>query len=241
MPTSIPSPVRVVIADPCHVLHAGLIQSIESNMQARVVGTATSADDLMYRLSTTSFDVLVSDLIELAATPVALLRRIRGRYPSVGIVIFSNAVDFAPEMRAAGARAYVAKREPVEQLALAIQVARMAQCYWSPLVQAYLEEHGLAAARVMLSPKELLVLQYVAQDLDNKQIQHRMGVELHTVENYVWTVGKKIRAVGRDEMREWYRRRYESSSTSGSPQPDLRSLGGSAPDAHHRVRDPMPA
>jgi len=178
----------------------------------RVVATAAHHFELLRHLAITPAHVLVCDLVELGGAPVPLLRAVKQAYPRLDVVVFSNAVAFVPELRAAGATAYVAKREPADQLHLAIRAAMSGQPFLSPLVQAQVDQRALPTADVRLSAQELLTLRWVAQGLTNREIQLRMDVKLHTVENYIWTIRQKIGVDNRVQMGAWYRRMYSRRS-----------------------------
>ncbi len=217
MLTRIQSPIRVIVADPCPVMHTGLIETIESDAYLQVVATAAHHLELLPHLATIPAHILVIDLIELGDAPVPLLREVKQAYPRLDVVVFSDSVDFAPELRAAGASGYVAKREPAEQLHLAIRAALSGQTFVSPLVQDYVQRRALSTSQDRLSDQELLALRYVAQGLSNQEIQCRMAVKLHTVENYVTTIRKKIGIENRVQMGAWYRRLYGSVSSVTEP------------------------
>ena len=219
MLTLTPSPIRVAIADPCPVMHRGLIEIIEADPHVRVVATASHRHDLLPQLHTTTAHVLVIDLVDMGEAPVPLLREIKHIHPALSVVVFSTVIDFVPELRAAGAIGYVAKKERVDQLGLAIRAAKVDQCYLSPLVQEFVDHYDVPADRHRLSRKELLTLTYIAQGLSNEEIRLRMDIELHSVENRVSNIKKKIGIENRVEMGAWYRSLY---GDAGGPKPPLR-------------------
>ncbi len=210
-------PIRVVIADACSVMRTGLTATIESESQMQVIATAAHRHELIPLLHMMPIDVLVIDVAGIGDAPVALLREITQAHPRLGIVVFSATIDFVPELLVVGVKAYVSHEEPDDQLHLAIRAAKAGQRFLSPVVEAYVERCGVPRDKDRLSPKELRCLMYVAQGLDNQEIADRMGVDLRTVQNYVWKIRKKTSCTNRAQMTCWYKRMYGRAGNLHSP------------------------
>ena len=176
-------------------------------------------DDLIRMLRATPAHVLVIDLDGMGDAPVALVREITHAHPQVGIVIFSDTLDFTPELLAVGAKAYVSKAEPDELLYLAIRAVKAGQLFLSPLVQDYVDRYALPTTKNRLDPVELRCLMYIAQGLDNQDIAVRMEVALRTIENRVSKIRAKTGCTTRVQMAAWYTRLY---GNAGGPMASLR-------------------
>ncbi len=211
--------IRVAIADACSVMRTGLIQTIEAEPVMRVVASAAHRHDLNSCLQAVKADVLVMDPVGMGDAPVPLVRDLTQAHPSLGVAVFSSIVDFVPELLLAGVHAYVAHKEPEDQLRLAIRAAKARQRFLSPLVQDYVDCYILRPNRPRLSPRELRCLAYIAQGLVNQAICLRMDVELRTIENYVSKIRAKTGCDTRMEMIAWYQLVYgggRSPSTESS-------------------------
>src|SRR5690349_19404590 len=103
-----PDPIRVVIADAYPIVRTGLIISVESDPQMKVVGTATHYHNLFPQLRTLSVDVVVINLVGMSETPITTLRKLKKAHPTLGTVGFAAVVDSAPELLVAGMHAYIA-------------------------------------------------------------------------------------------------------------------------------------
>ncbi len=209
-------PIRVAIADVCSVMRRGLIHTIESESQMRVVASAAHRHDLLHALRQSLPDVLVIDPVGTGHAPVPLVREILDLFPRLTIVVFSLFIEFVPELLATGVQAYVAQKEPDDQLLLAIRAAKARQRFLSPLVQDYIDCHAWPTHRARLGPRELLCLMYMAQGLDNQAICLRMDVELRTVENYVTKIRAKTGCESRPQMVAWYQLAYGSGAQSNA-------------------------
>ena len=214
------SQIHVAVADACSVMRRGLIHTIEAEPQMRVVASAAHRHDLVQALQQTLPDVLVIDPVGTGDAPVPLVREILSLFPRLKIVIFSPFIEFVPELLATGVQAYVAQKEPDDQLLLAIRAAKARQRFLSPLVQDYIDCHAWPTHRARLGPRELLCLMYMAQGLDNQAICLRMDVELRTVENYVTKIRAKTGCESRAQMIAWYQLAY-GDEVGSSAEPCL--------------------
>ncbi len=214
------TPIRVLIADVYPVMRTGLITTIDSDPHMQVVGTATHRLDLMPQLQATRADILVINLVDMGDAPASLLHAIKQIDPRLSIVVFAATVDFAPELLAAGVKAYISYEEPDEQLHLAIRAAKAGQTYLSPLVQDYVDRCAGLTVKHRFAPRELEIIKCIAQGLLNcTEIAEHLGVGLGTVHNYMWSIRKKTGWTTWPQMVSWYHTMYGSEGGPSSPSP----------------------
>ena len=211
-------PIGVLIADAYPIMRTGLVTTLESEPQMRVVATATRRHELLPRLRGTAVDVLVINLVGMGDAPVALMREIKKTHPHVGVVVFAATVDFAPELLAAGVHAYISYAEPDEQLHLAIRAAKAGQCYVSPLTQEYMDRCARLTGAQRLVPRELQILKCLAQGMRAREIASSLDLSDMTVHNYISKMRKKIGWSSRTEMVSWYWTMYGSEGGSNAPR-----------------------
>lgn len=196
--------IRVAIADSRSVLRTGLIHTIESEPQMRVVLSAERCCDLTAALQQRDTDVLVIDPVDVGDAPVRLVRDLLANFPYLKIVVFSPLVEFVSECIEVGVLAYVVHDEPAEQLILGVRAAMARRQFLSPATQNYVDEHAWLKD-APLSPRESMCLVLIAQGLDNQTIAFHMGVRLRTVENYVAKLRAKTGCDTRLQMIAWCR------------------------------------
>ncbi len=212
------SQMRVFIADAYPIIRNGLITTVEAEAQMRVVGIATHHNDLVAQLRSIPVDVLVITLDGMGQAPVTLMGELRHAFPALGIVVVASAVDFAPELLAAGVQSYISYAEPNEQLHLAIRAAKAKQRFVSPLVQDYMDRCTRIRAHHRFAPRELQIIKYMAQGLDTNEIARQLNLSFMTVRNYVWSIRKKTGWTTWPQMVSWYHTLYGSGITSNIPQ-----------------------
>ncbi len=184
------APIRVLIADAYPVTRTGLIMIIEKEPQMQVVGIVTHRHDLIPQLRAASVHVLVINLVGMGGAHVALMREIKQVHPRLGVVVFAATVDFAPELVAAGVRAYVSYEEPDEHLHLAIRAAKARQTYLSPSVQDYVDRYTMLAARHHLAPREIQIIKCIAEGLDTKWVGGEHSKICRHVGATAWPCGR---------------------------------------------------
>ena len=213
------APIRVLIADAYPVTRTGLIMTVEKEPQMQVVGIASHRHDLIPQLRAASVHVLVINLVGMGGAHVALMGEIKRAHPRLGVVVFAATVAFAPELLAAGVRAYVSYAEPDEHLHLAIRAAKARQTYLSPTVQDYVDRYTILAARHRLAPREIQIIKCIAEGLDTSAIANYMDMSYGTVKNYIWSIRNKTGWTTWPQMVSWYHTTYGSEGGPSSPSP----------------------
>ena len=203
-------PIRVCIAAAYPIMRNGLITTVEAEPQMDVVGDVTP-DDLLEGLRGASVDVLVINLLGIDDSPIAVIREVRQAYPGLAIVV-AGAIDFAPELLAAGVQAYISYAEPDEQFHLAIRAAKARQRFVSPLVQDYMDRCTMLTAEHRFVPRELQIIKYMAQGLGTDEIAKCLDLNFMTVRNYVWKIRKKTGWTTWPQIVSWYNAMYGSEA-----------------------------
>lgn len=210
--------IRVLIADAFPIVRTGLVATIEAGAYMEVVGSAACRDDLKAQLQATAADVLIVNLVEMGDAPAALLREIKQAYQRLGIVVFATTVDFAPELLAAGASAYISYAEPDEHLHLAIRAAHARQTYLSPLAEECMDRWAGLATKTRLVTRELQIIRLMAQGMDVEEIARHLDLNHWTIRNYVSRIRKKTGWTTWPQMVSWYHTMYGSGNTQNVHQ-----------------------
>lgn len=194
----------VLLVDDHDLFRAGLRQLLEGQ-SVRVVGDSRcepSAVDMGRRTKTTValFDSHAAD----GSSTAPLIEQFTTDLPDVGVVMFTRSTERADVYRAirAGARGYLAKGAPVEQLAGAIRAVHAGAAWMQPTVIATTLEFirtGLLpiTPRSNMSERELEVLRLIAEGLDNNDIAASLGISAKTVKNHVSSILMKLQLTNR--------------------------------------------
>jgi DNA-binding NarL/FixJ family response regulator len=149
-------------------------------------------------------DLALIDLSLGEATGLELLRQLAEAYPDLTLLVYSMFEDAAHVRLAlrAGARGYLAKREPISLLPQAIGRCLAGETYLSPRITEKLTEAKAREALGMtLSQREQEVYDLLGQDCSSSAIASRLGLGRRTVETYYQRILAKLELPGMQELR----------------------------------------
>jgi two-component system NarL family response regulator len=193
-----PTPIRVLVADDHHVVRSGIAASIGLEDDLAVVAEADSGEQVVAQYRASYPDVVLMDLrlpgmsgIEATA---ALIREV----PEARVIMFTTFEGEEDIYRAvqAGARGYLLKSAPREELLRAIRSVAAGERYLPPALAHRLAER---MASEELSPRELEVLQQIGQGRSNKEIGSALGITEDTVKRHVTNLLAKLRVLDRTQ------------------------------------------
>jgi two-component system, NarL family, nitrate/nitrite response regulator NarL len=202
--------ISVIVADDHPIVREGVIALLTLDQQLSVVGVAESFLDLWKVLQSTTVDVVVLDIGNMGAPPIATVTQFVRSYPNVSIVVFSSNVELAPELLHAGVLGYVVKEELTKHLLAAIASAHQGERFLSPSVQEYLERCEARPVKDRLTPQQLNTLRLLYLDLSTREIAQTLNLDEGTIYNYVLQLKQRTGCQTRKELIDWYRQVYGS-------------------------------
>jgi DNA-binding NarL/FixJ family response regulator len=197
-------PIRIMLADDHPVVRDGLSAILGTQPDFAVVGESATGGETVERAAALRPDVVLLDLEMPEMDGVEALRRLREADPGIRVIVFT-AFDTDERIWGAvraGAQGYLLKGAPREELFHAIRVVHAGGSLLQPIVASKLLRHVSqepAAAVDALTPRELEVLQLLAQGLQNKEIAVRLAIRERTVKFHVSGILSKLGAGNRTE------------------------------------------
>ncbi len=186
--------VRIVIADDHPVVRAGLRALLQTEPGFVVVAECSTPEKAVQRCAAGDADVVLMDLqFGSGMGGTAATAAITQRHGAPRVIILTTYDSDVDVMAAidAGASGYLLKDAPPEELALAVRTAAAGGSALAPAIASRLLER-LRAPGAGLSPRELEVLQLVAEGLSNQQISQRLFLSQATIKTHLAHVYAKL-------------------------------------------------
>jgi DNA-binding NarL/FixJ family response regulator len=202
-----PESIRLIVTDDHPVVLDGLVAILSTQADFDVVGTATSGAELVKKAQSLQPDIVLTDLAMPELDGVEAIRQIRASYPDIEFIVFT-AFDTDERIVGAvqaGAKGYLLKGAPREEIFRAIRVVSQGGSLLEPVIATRLLQRFSARNEVgqviaeSLTEREMEVLQRVAQGKPNKEIAAELFITERTVKFYVSAILGKLGAGNRTE------------------------------------------
>jgi DNA-binding NarL/FixJ family response regulator len=198
---------RVLIVDDHDLFRTGLRALVaESGFDA---AEAASGEAALRRVAELNPDVVVMDLNMPGMSGIEATRVLLEIVPEAAVLILTISNDDARVIEAvrAGARGYLLKDAPLEDILAGIRAAVEGDAVIAPRIASTLLDHVrdaretpasvVASPTVELSRREREVLELVGEGYDNGEIARRLYLSQGTVKNYVSSLLQKLGAENR--------------------------------------------
>jgi two-component system, NarL family, response regulator LiaR len=207
------TPIRILLADDHVMLRQGTAELLRREPGIEIVGEASNGEEAVALARQIQPDIVVMDVRMPVLSGVEATRIIRESLPDVQVLVLTAHDDdqYIFSLLQAGASGYLLKTSPVSDL---IKAIRQVQAGESPLepsiarkvvvrmskpvtadVSAVKEDEPVEA----LTPRELEVLQLLAQGLNNRAIAEVLFISDRTVQAHLTSIFAKTQVSSRLE------------------------------------------
>jgi len=202
--------IRILLADDHTVMRRGLRALLERQSGFEVVAEAADGREAVDSAAALNPDVAVIDIGMPNLNGIEAARRITEKRPETAVVILSMHADESYVLRAlnSGARGYLLKDSPEDDLINAIRAVHKGKAFFSPEISRMLAEdymrqmrqRGVEDSYELLTPREREVLQMLGEGNSNKEVATKLNLSLHTVETHRGNVLEKLNLHSTAEM-----------------------------------------
>lgn len=192
---------KIFIVDDHPIVRQGLSQLINQENDFSVCGEASDIPSALQAIQAHTPDVVIVDISLGQSSGIRLIEDILFMDPSYRILVLSMHDEslYAERCFKAGARGYIMKQEPPEEVILAIKKLLDGELYLSDQLSNKLL-HKFVAKQVdissspleSLSNRELEVFQLIGQGLRTRKIAEQLNLSVKTVETYIDHIKKKM-------------------------------------------------
>ncbi len=193
--------INIILADDHQVVRKGLKALLSAEQDFNIVGEAGDGLETVKLVEQLQPDVLILDLMMAGINGLEVTRQLNKKNPRTGIVILSMHSNEAYVLEAlrSGARAYILKESPPEELVRAIREVSSGRRYLSsPLTERAIEAYTQRTEVKPMDPYEQLttrereILQLTAQGRTNAEIAARLYISPRTVETHRTNLMRKL-------------------------------------------------
>jgi len=209
------SKIQIFIISQQSLFLQALEQAFDGVSDIVVLGTISINNDVLKTIDNLPPDVALLDLDGQTENGLDLARKIKQRSPNIGVVLLTSNPDDNQLFLAikAQAVAYLNKEVTAQQL---IDTIRRVAKGEHPINESLtnrpkVAEHVLQQFQELtsknealpfispLTPREIEILEYIAQGYLNKQIAAELGISEQTIKNHVTSILRKLNANARTE------------------------------------------
>lgn len=190
--------IRVIVADDHPLFRAGVAEELGKDAGIEVVGLAASGGEALKLAQDRMPDVVLLDIAMPGSGGISAASSIAMACPSTKIIMLTVSEHEDDLMAAfkAGAKGYVLKGVSGRELASVIRSVVAGEVFVSQALAARLimEMSGTKPSDPFeqLTPRELEILQLLAEGLSNRAIGERLHLAEKTVKHYMTNVLEKL-------------------------------------------------
>ncbi len=200
---------KILLVDDHPFFRVGVRNTLEQERDFEVLGEAEDARGAIEAASLLSPDIVLMDLSLPAPGGIEATSRIKRELPSAGIIVLAQAEDEESLFDAikAGAAAFILKDVSPDDLVTIIRRVHAGEY----LINDKVFSRPAVASRVLkefrelaiygqesqpifapLSPREVEILDNIAQGMTNKQVAYALSISEQTVKNHMSSILRKL-------------------------------------------------
>ncbi|WP_417689141.1 response regulator [Roseibium sp.] len=189
--------IRILLADDHPIVREGYLRLLERQPDFSVIAEACDGEAALDAFVTHSPDIVLMDLSMPGGGGLAAVEAILARDPNARVIVVSmhQGAIFAQKAMAAGARGFVSKSSPPEELVgVILRVMSGRRALSSDMAQE-LAQTSLGNGDIdSLTRRELEILQLLARGMSGRAIARSLGLSAKTIQNNLSLVRAKLEA-----------------------------------------------
>lgn len=189
--------IEILLADDHEVIRSGLARMLEKNEDMRIVDEAVSGEQAYQKYTECDPDVLIMDMSMPGIGGLEALRRIRTRYTTAKVIMFSMHENptLAVQAMSAGAVGYLSKSGDAQDIEVAIRQVMTGKTFLSAEMAQKIALQSVSGeddpAR-RLTVREFEVFRLLAEGHSLEDIAQTLNLGQKTVANYQTMLKQKL-------------------------------------------------
>lgn len=191
--------IKLLLVDDHPVVRKGITSCLAPHDHLQIVGEAADGREALRKARELMPDIILMDIDMPHMNGLAVTDLLRKELPRIKVLILSmhSNTDFVLRIIQSGARGYILKDAPTDELLRAIETINAGEAFFSPEVarsalNQYVKGGSVNAKVTQLTAREREVLVHIADGLSNKEIASQLGVGVRTIETHRERIMRKL-------------------------------------------------
>ena len=191
--------IKVLLVDDHPVVRRGISTCLERHNHLLVVGEAADGPEAVAKAKELLPDIVLLDIDLPQLSGLGVAEVLHKELPNIKVLILSmhQRPEYLPRILQSGARGYLLKEAPAEELVKAIEMVTAGECYFSPEIarlalNQVVQGNGTGPSLQELTSREREVLVLIAGGFCNKEIAMKLDVGVRTVETHRERIMQKL-------------------------------------------------
>lgn len=203
----------ITVADSQYLIRLGIKHLLSKHGQFRIVSEAEDDEELSEQLPQHRPDVVILDYNQPTAFEKETITRIKQLSPSTNILIISDDEDKSSiyQVLQSGVNSFLTKSCDEEEIVDAVKATAKGEKFFCTRILDYLIERTLGSAApaeteeasckpTPLSPREIEIVQLIAQGMIAKEIASELNLSTHTIYTHRKNIMKKLKLSSASEL-----------------------------------------
>jgi DNA-binding NarL/FixJ family response regulator len=181
--------IRLIITDDHPVIRDGIKTILTNEKDIELINCASSGDELLKLLETTSVDVILMDINMPGLNGVETTRLVKKEYPAIKVIIFSQYDEkrFIKQSLKSGANGYLLKNAASRELLDAIRMVHAGGMFLSEDLPNIFGEKSKPRSNYLfpeLTNREIDVLKEICREKNTAEIAETLFLSPNTIETH---------------------------------------------------------
>lgn len=196
--------IRILLADDHKLFRDGIKSLLSASAEFEVVGEASDGNELLELLPKAEADVLITDISMPEISGIDVTKKMLADHQQVPVLILSmfDNEDYVLDSIRAGAKGYLPKDVPADELFIAIRTVASGKEYFSKsisdiVVKSIIQQTRIQSRRELklptLTERELEIVKLIAEGFLSKEIADKLNISIHTVDTHKTNILHKLK------------------------------------------------
>jgi DNA-binding NarL/FixJ family response regulator len=194
--------ITILLAEDHGIVREGFRNLLKSEAGFHIIGEAENGRKAVAMTKKLRPDVVVMDIAMPLLNGIEATRQIVKAVPTTKVIILSAHSDdaYIEHVNSVGAAGYLVKQSSASMLTKAIRAVEEGKTFFAPLIARRLSDDKSKRDRktskrkiALLTPREMEVLQLIAEGEPNKRIATELEISIKTVEKHRQKIMDKLK------------------------------------------------